>query len=75
MYSASRCNHPTYMCRPENTPSRWRQYRAQSGKLRKLLRTYLHGTVFVERKYLYQKEATGMERPEMYSVSWCNNPT
>ena len=26
-------------------------------------------------KYLYQKEATGMERPEMYSVSRCNNPT
>ena len=29
---------------------------------------------FVGRKYLYQKEATGMERPEMYSVSRCNNP-
>ena len=27
------------------------------------------------RKYLYQKEATGMERPEMYSVSRCINPT
>ena len=45
----------------KNTPSRGRQYRAQNGKLRKLSRTYLHGTVFAPRKYLYQKEAKGME--------------
>ena len=121
----------------QNTPSRGRRYRAQNGKLRKLGRTYRHGTVFAPRKYLhqkeatvwrdqkciplvgaiphlpvravkiprleggsigprtescvnsgtdlspvfaprkylYQKEATGMERPEMYSASRCNNPT
>ena len=59
----------------QNTPSRGRQYRALYGKLHKLLRTNLHGTVLAPRKYLYQKEATGMERPEMYSVSRCNNPT
>ena len=59
----------------QNTPSRGRQYRAQNGKLRKLGQTYLHGTVFTPRKYLYQKEAKGMERPEMYSVSRWNNPT
>ena len=58
-----------------NTPSRWRQYRAQKGKFDKLGWTYGHGTVFVRRKYLYQKEATGMERPQMYSISRCNNPT
>ena len=58
-----------------NTPSRGRQYRAKNGKFGKLGRTYGHGTVFAPRKYLYQKEATGMERPEMYSVSRCNNPT
>ena len=58
-----------------NTPSRGRQYRAQNGKFGKLGRTYGHGTVFPPRKYLYQKEATGMERPEMYSVSRCNNHT
>ena len=58
-----------------NTPSRGRQYRAQKGKFGKLGRTYGHGTVFAPRKYLYQKEATGMERPEMYSFSQCNNPT
>ena len=58
-----------------NTPSRGRQYRAKKGKFGKLGRTYGHGTVFAPRKYLYQKEAAGMERPEMYSVSRYNNPT
>ena len=58
-----------------NNPSRGRQYRAQKGKFGKFGRTYGHGTVFATRKYLYQKEATGMEKPEMYSVSRCNNPT
>ena len=58
-----------------NTPSRGRQYRAQKGKFDKLGRTCGHSTVFAPRKYLYQKEAAGMERPEMYSVSRCNNPT
>ena len=58
-----------------NIPSRGRQYSAQNGKFGKLGRTYIHGTVFAPKKYLHQKEATGMERPEMYSVSRCNNPT
>ena len=58
-----------------NTLYRWRQYKDQNGKFGKLGRTYGHGTVFALRKYLYQNEATGMERPEMYSVSRCNNPT
>ena len=59
----------------QNTPSRGRQYRVQNGKFGKLGRVYGHGNVFAPRKYLYKKEATGMERPEMYSVSRCNNPT
>ena len=59
----------------QNTPSRGRQYRDKNGKLGKLGRKYGHGTVFAPRKYLYQKETMGMDRPEMYSVSWCNNPT
>ena len=58
-----------------NTPSRGRKYRAQNAKFGNLGRTYGHGTVFAPRKYLYQKEATGMERPEIYSVSRCNNHT
>ena len=59
----------------QNTPSLGRQYRAQNEKFVKLGRTYGHGTVFAPRKYLYQIKATGMERPEMYSVSRCNNHT
>ena len=57
-----------------HTPSRGRQYRAQNGKLGKLRRTCGHGAAFEPRKYLHQKEATGMERPEMYSASRWNNP-
>ena len=59
----------------QNTPSQGRQYRAQYGKFGKMGRTYVHATVFAPRKYLYQNETTGMERPEMYSASRFNNPT
>ena len=52
----------------ESTPSRGRRYRAQNGKLPKLGRTYRHDTVLAPKKYLYQKEATGMDRAEMYSL-------
>ena len=55
------------------TPSRIRQYRPQNEKLGKFGRKYGNGTVFPLKKYLYQKEATGMERPEMHSASWCKN--
>ena len=48
---------------------------AKNGKLPELGRTNRHGTVFAPRKYLYQKEGTGIERPEMCSASRCNNPT
>ena len=59
----------------QNTPSRGRQYRTQNGKLGKWALTYGHGNVFAPRKYLYQEEGTGMEKPEMYSDSRRNNPT
>ena len=59
----------------QNTLSRGRQYTSQNGKLGKLGRKYSNGAVFPLRKYLYQNEATGMERPEMHSASRCNNPT
>ena len=59
----------------QNTPSRGRRYRAQNGKLPKLGWSYRHGIALAPWKYLYQKKATGMERPEMYSASRCNNPT
>ena len=59
----------------QNTQSRLMWYRAKTGNLRKLGRTYRHGTVLASMKYLYQQKATGIERPEMYSASRCNNPT
>ena len=59
----------------QSTPSLGRQYRAQNRKLRKLGWTYRHGTVFEPMQYLYKREATGMERPEMYSSSRCKNHT
>ena len=49
----------------QNTPSQKSWHRAENGCLRKLGRTYRHGTVFAPMQYLYQSEATGMERLEM----------
>ena len=57
----------------QSTPSRGRRYRAQNGKGPKLRRTYRHGTVLALKKYLYQREATGMDRAEMYSARRRNN--
>ena len=64
---------PLFCAGRQNTPSRGRWYRAPNGKLPKLGRTYRHDTVLAPKKYLYQKEATGMDRAEMYSASLCNN--
>ena len=75
MYFASRCNNPTYLCGPSKYPVSRGVVWTKNGKLPKLGRTYRHSTVFAPRKYLYQKKATGMERPEMYSASQWNNPT
>ena len=47
---------------------------AENANLRKLGWTYRLGTVFAPRQNLYQKEATGMERQEMYFPSPCKNP-
>ena len=43
--------------------------------MRKLGWTYRYGTVFAPRQYLHQKEATGMESPEMYIPSRCKKPS
>ena len=58
MYSASRCNNPTYLCGTSKYPVSRKAVWAQNGKLSKLVWTYRLGTVFVPRKYLYQKETT-----------------
>ena len=59
----------------QSTQSRGRNYRCQKGKFCKLGRTYHHGAVFAPRKYLYRNDPMGMERPEMYSDTRCNNST
>ena len=74
MYSTSRCNNPIYLCGPSKYPVSREAVWVTNGNLIKLGRTYRHGTVFAPKKYLYRKEATGVERPETYSTSRCNNP-
>ena len=64
----------TCACR-QNIPSRRGRYRAENGNLSKFEWTSRHGTVFAPRQCLYQKKATGIENPEMYSTSRCRNPT
>ena len=66
---------PSHLCGPSNYPISGRWYGADKGNLHALGWTYHHGTVFAPRQYLYQKEATGMERLEMYFPSQCKNPT
>ena len=59
----------------QSTPSQRRRYRAEKANLRTLGGTYRHGTVIPPLQYLHQKEATGMERPEMHFPSRCKNRT
>ena len=59
----------------QSTVSHVRRYRADNGKLRKFGSTFCHGTVFAPKQCLYQKEATGMECPKMYSSRWYKNRT
>ena len=49
------------------TPSHVSQQRAKNGNLRKSGSTFSHGIVFAPKQCLYQKKATGMESPKMYS--------
>ena len=59
----------------QTTLSQGSPYRPENGNLRKTGWTYRHGTVFAPRQYLYLKEATSKERPEMYSYHRCKNPS
>ena len=59
----------------QTIPSQRSRYRVGNGNLRKLGWSYRHGTLFAPRKYLHQKEATGMERPEMYFAIRCKKPS
>ena len=60
---------------PQTTPFYGGQYRAKNGNIRNFGPTNPHGSVFVQKQWLYQKEATGMERSKMYCSSRCRNST
>ena len=54
---------------PQSTPFHEGWYMAQNGNMRKSGTTNLHGTAFAPKKWLYEKEATGMESSKMYCSS------
>ena len=60
----------------------WRQttpfhggYRAQNGNMWKFGPTYPNGTALAPKKWLYEKEATGMESSKLYRPSRCRYRT
>ena len=59
----------------QTNPSQGTRHGAGKGNFRIMGWIYRHGTGFAPSKYLSQKEATGMERPEMYFPSQCKNST
>ena len=59
----------------QTAPSQGSRYRHENVNLRKLGWTCRHGTVLAPRQYLCLKEGTGMERPEIFSISRCKNPS
>ena len=81
VWGDQKCNHlvgakTLFTCAVlQTTLSQGRRYRAENGNLRKLGRTYRHGTVIAQSEYLYEKGAKGMERPEMHSPSRWRNPS
>ena len=60
---------------PQTTPFHGWQYRAENGKKAKPRAYRSHGTAFVPKQWLHQKEATGMESSKMYYPSRCRNST
>ena len=75
MYSKTLCKNPSLLCGPSNYPVSRDSYRVEKGNLRKLGWTYSHGTVFAPRQYRYQKEATAIDTPEMYTPTLCKIPS
>ena len=55
----------------KTTPSQVSNYGAENGNLMKSGSIFRYGTVFTPKQCLYEKEATGMESPKMYSSSRC----
>ena len=64
IYSSCRCKNLTYAGLQTTLPH-VSQYRTENGNLRKSGSTFCHGTVFPPKQHLYQKEARGVESPQM----------
>ena len=60
---------------PQTTPFHGGQYRVQNGNMRNFGPTNPNGIAFAPNKWLYQKEATGMESSQMYFPSRCRYGT
>ena len=60
---------------PQSTPFHEGWYMAQNGNMRNFGTTNPHGTAFAPKKWLYEKEATGMESSKMFFSSWCRYRT
>ena len=71
----SRCRYRTYQCGAANYPVSWGLYRVLKGNMQKFRHNNLHGTAFVPKQCLHEKEATGMESSIMYYPSRCRYST
>ena len=60
---------------PQTTPFYGGYHKAQNGNMRNFNPTNPHGAAFASKKWLYQKEPTGMESPKMYCPSRCRYRT
>ena len=56
---------------PQTTPCHGGQFRVHQGNMRNFGLTNTHGTASATMKWLYQKEATGIESSKMYCPSRC----
>ena len=59
----------------QTTPCHVRQNRSENRNLWKSGSTFFHVSMFAPKQCLYQKEATHMESPKMYSSRRCKNLT
>ena len=74
-FHGRRKNHILTCLSLQATPFRGGQCGAENENLRKIRSTYCHGTVFAPKQCEYQKDATGMDPPKMYSSSQCKHRT
>ena len=59
----------------QTTPFPEGENRAENANMRNFGPTNSHGTAFTLKKWLHQKEATGMESSKKYCTRWCRNRT